>query len=70
MRWIYRRKKSEPSVNGFSISQMKDDFLYWCDEKGKNPYTLKPERANPIEHGGTCSQSSLVMALVDTCESI
>lgn len=49
---------------------MKDDFLYWCDEKGKNPYTLKPERANPIEHGGTCSQSSLVMALVDTCESI
>lgn len=69
-RWIYRRRKSESSINGFIISQMKDDFLYWCAEKGKNPYTAKPEFANPIEHGGRCSQSSLVMALVDTCDSI
>lgn len=66
-RWIYRRRKAEPCLNGFIPSQMKDDFLYWCKEKNRNPQTVQPKLANPINHGGKCSQSSLVIALVDTC---
>lgn len=68
LKWVYMRRQKEKSVNGFIFSELYKEFMDDCKEKGKDPQTLKPENARPYMHGGTYAQSTISMALADTCD--
>ena len=69
-KWVYKRRKRGLTINGFVIPEFINEFLQDCEEKGKNPFTLKPKEADIYNHGGYHSQSTLVMALSDTCDNL
>lgn len=69
-RWVYNRRMKGLTVKGFVINEFVEDFLEDCKSKNKNPLTLKPENALIYSQNGRYSQSTLVMALSDTCEDI
>lgn len=69
-RWVYKRRKRGLTINGFVISEFIEEFLQDCKEKNKDPFTLKPKEADIYSHGGFHSQSTLAMALADTCDNI
>lgn len=69
-KWVYKRRKRGLTINGFVISEFIEEFLQDCKEKGKDPFTLKPKEADIHSHGGYHSQSTLVMALADTCDDL
>lgn len=66
-KWVYKRRKRGLTINGFVIPEFIEEFMQDCKEKGKNPFTSKPKEADIYSHGGFHSQSTLVMALADTC---
>ncbi len=70
LKWVYKRRMKEKSVNGFIISEFMKEFLEDCKEKGKDPRTMKPSQAKAFKHGSGYAQSSLVMALADTCDDL
>lgn len=69
-KWVYKRRKRGLTINGFVIPEFIEEFLQDCKEKGKDPSTLKPKEADIYSHSGCHSQSTLVMALADTCDNI
>lgn len=70
LKWVYKRRHQEKSINGFIMSELMNEFLEDCKDKGKNPKTMKPELAEPYQHGGGYAQSSIAMTLADTCDNL
>lgn len=70
LKWVYKRRQKEKSLNGFIMSELVQEFLDDCKEKRKNPETMKPEMARPYMHGNRYAQSTITMALADTCDNI
>ena len=70
LKWVYKRRMKEKSVNGYVISEIYRDFITDCEEKGKDPHTIKLDKAVMCQHGGRVSQSTVGMALADTCDDI
>ena len=70
LKWVYKRRHKEKSVNGFIMSELMNEFLEDCKEKSKNPETMKPEISELYQHGGGYARSSIAMALADTCDNI
>lgn len=69
-KWVYKRRKRGLTINGFVIPEFIEEFMQDCKEKGKDPFTLKPKEADIYSHGSYHSQSTLVMALADTCDDL
>ena len=64
-KWVYKKRKSKP--RGIRIVE---EYLEDCKEKGKNPFTCNPNQAKAFTHGTKISESTLVMALADTCDDL
>ena len=69
-KWVYKKRKNESRPFGRDVKRFTIKFFEDCIEKGKNPFTCKPEKAKGYTHGARVSESTLVMALADTCDSI
>lgn len=69
-KWVYKKRKNESRPFGRDVKRFTIKFFEDCNEKGKNPFTCKPEKAKGYTHGARVSESTLVMALADTCDSI
>lgn len=70
LKWVYKRRQRERSVNGYIVSEIYRDFIADCEEKGKDPHTVKLDKSVMCQHGGKVSQSTVGMALADTCDGI
>lgn len=69
-RWVYKRRKSEGKINGFSLSQLVKDFIEECKMRNKDPYTIDVSKAMFCNHGNKLSHSTIYMGLVDTCKDL
>ena len=69
-KWVYKKRKYDSRPFGRNVNKFIAEYLEDCKEKGKNPFTYKPDKAKGFTHGSRVSQSTLVMALADTCDSI
>lgn len=69
--WVYEKRMAEKSINGFYIGKIANDFIRLCGIRNKNPKTVNLECAgkNIFSHSGKVSQSSVVYAMVDSCEN-
>lgn len=70
LKWVYKQRKRGLSVNGIFINEFFEKFLEDCREKRKDPKTMKPKEAIVGLHGNKASESSMYMALADTCDSL
>lgn len=70
LKWVYKRRKNGKFVNGYDFTSLINDFITDCKEKGKDPKTVKTGKAKIYSHGGKYSQSTISMALADTCDDI
>lgn len=70
LKWVYKRRRKEKSENGFIISKLFQEFIEDCEEKVKDYKTMKIGEAKTYSHGGYVSQSTIAMALADTCDNI
>ena len=69
-KWVYKKRKKVSCTFGIDIKGFMKKYFEDCIEKGKDPFTCKPEKAKVYTHGARVSESTLVMALADTCDPV
>lgn len=69
-KWVYKKRKYESRPFGRNIKRFMEKYLEDCKEKGKSPYTFKIDKAKGFTHGARVSESTLIVALSDTCDDL
>lgn len=69
-KWIYKKRNSGLYCNGFNVNGIISNFFEECKERKKNPYTANLDLMKVFQHGGHIAESSIYMALADTCDNL